>query len=78
MGPYAATKFAVNGFFGSMQHELAMQRSNVSLTITTLGLIDTDSAMDKIRLVTGAIYTRVFNRIRDLYSTTLVSSEIDS
>ncbi|XP_055722607.1 hydroxysteroid 11-beta-dehydrogenase 1-like protein [Salvelinus fontinalis] len=49
VGPYAATKFAVNGFFGSMQHELAMQRSNVSLTITTLGLIDTDSAMDKIR-----------------------------
>uniref|UniRef100_A0A8K9UIX5 Uncharacterized protein n=1 Tax=Oncorhynchus mykiss TaxID=8022 RepID=A0A8K9UIX5_ONCMY len=27
VGPYAATKFAVNGFFGSMQHELAMQRT---------------------------------------------------
>uniref|UniRef100_A0A8K9UIS7 Uncharacterized protein n=1 Tax=Oncorhynchus mykiss TaxID=8022 RepID=A0A8K9UIS7_ONCMY len=32
VGPYAATKFAVNGFFGSMQHELAMQRSNVLVT----------------------------------------------
>lgn len=48
-GPYTATKFAVNGFFGTMQHELAMQRSNVSVTISTLGLIDTDSAMEKIR-----------------------------
>nr|XP_046177202.1 hydroxysteroid 11-beta-dehydrogenase 1-like protein [Oncorhynchus gorbuscha] len=56
VGPYAATKFAVNGFFGSMQHELAMQRSNVSLTITTLGLIDTDSAMDKIRGYTNTAY----------------------
>ncbi|CAB1317165.1 unnamed protein product [Coregonus sp. 'balchen'] len=36
MEPYAANKFAVNRFFGTMQHELAMQGSNVSLTITTL------------------------------------------
>ncbi|KAM4605292.1 hydroxysteroid 11-beta-dehydrogenase 1-like protein [Polymixia lowei] len=48
-GPYSATKFAVNGFFGTLQHELAMQRSNVSITITTLGLIDTESAMEKVR-----------------------------
>ncbi|XP_073718301.1 hydroxysteroid 11-beta-dehydrogenase 1-like protein isoform X2 [Misgurnus anguillicaudatus] len=47
--PYSATKFALNGFFGGLQHELAMQRSNVSVTICTLGLIDTDNAMEKIK-----------------------------
>uniref|UniRef100_A0A8C1GYI4 Hydroxysteroid (11-beta) dehydrogenase 1-like a n=2 Tax=Cyprinus carpio TaxID=7962 RepID=A0A8C1GYI4_CYPCA len=47
--PYAATKFALNGFFGGLQHELAMQKSNVSITICTLGVIDTDSAMEKIK-----------------------------
>ncbi|KAL2094481.1 hypothetical protein ACEWY4_009200 [Coilia grayii] len=47
--PYASTKFALGGFFGTLQHELAMQGSNVSVTITVLGLIDTASAMDKIR-----------------------------
>ncbi|XP_026783236.3 hydroxysteroid 11-beta-dehydrogenase 1-like protein [Pangasianodon hypophthalmus] len=47
--PYAATKFALNGFFGSLQHELAMKHSNVTVTICTLGLIDTESAMEKIK-----------------------------
>ncbi|XP_058256256.1 hydroxysteroid 11-beta-dehydrogenase 1-like protein [Hemibagrus wyckioides] len=47
--PYAATKFALNGFFGSLQHDLAMKHSNVSVTICTLGLIDTESAMEKIK-----------------------------
>ncbi|XP_051550323.1 hydroxysteroid 11-beta-dehydrogenase 1-like protein [Myxocyprinus asiaticus] len=47
--PYTTTKFALNGFFGSLQHELAMQGSNVSVTISTLGLIDTESAMEKIK-----------------------------
>ncbi|XP_048038904.1 hydroxysteroid 11-beta-dehydrogenase 1-like protein [Megalobrama amblycephala] len=47
--PYAATKFALNGFFGGLQHELAMQKSNVSITMCILGLIDTDSAMEKIK-----------------------------
>lgn len=49
--PYTATKFALNGFFGSLRHELAMKNSNVSVSICTLGLIDTDSAMQKVRLV---------------------------
>ncbi|KAI5621489.1 short-chain dehydrogenase/reductase 10 precursor [Silurus asotus] len=47
--PYIATKFALNGFFGSFQHELAMKQSNVSITICTLGLIDTEAAMEKIK-----------------------------
>ncbi|TSK53670.1 Hydroxysteroid 11-beta-dehydrogenase 1-like protein [Bagarius yarrelli] len=47
--PYAATKFALNGFFGSLQHELAMKQSNVSITICILGLIDTERAMKKIK-----------------------------
>ncbi|XP_060797391.1 hydroxysteroid 11-beta-dehydrogenase 1-like protein isoform X2 [Neoarius graeffei] len=47
--PYIATKFALNGFFGSLQHELGMKRSNVTVTVCTLGLIDTESAMEKIK-----------------------------
>ncbi|XP_017262409.1 hydroxysteroid 11-beta-dehydrogenase 1-like protein [Kryptolebias marmoratus] len=50
--PYASTKFALNGFFGSLYHELAMKKSNVSVSICTLGLIDTESAMEKVRGVT--------------------------
>ncbi|XP_076880559.1 hydroxysteroid 11-beta-dehydrogenase 1-like protein [Brachyhypopomus gauderio] len=47
--PYIATKFAVNGFFGSLQHELAMKQSNVSISICILGYVDTDSAMEKVK-----------------------------
>lgn len=52
VAPYTSTKFALNGFFGSLQHELAMKKSNVSISICTLGLIDTQSAMEKVRDVT--------------------------
>ncbi|KAM9461123.1 hydroxysteroid 11-beta-dehydrogenase 1-like protein [Clarias gariepinus] len=47
--PYISTKFAVNGLFGSLQHELVMKHSNVSITICTLGFIDTESAMRKVK-----------------------------
>ncbi|XP_070817463.1 hydroxysteroid 11-beta-dehydrogenase 1-like protein [Chaetodon trifascialis] len=53
VAPYTSTKFALNGFFGALYHELAMKKSNVSVSICTLGLIDTDSAMDKVRGVTN-------------------------
>lgn len=49
--PYTSTKFALNGFFGSLNHELTMKKSNVSISICTLGLIDTESAMEKVRFV---------------------------
>ncbi|XP_071343588.1 hydroxysteroid 11-beta-dehydrogenase 1-like protein [Trachinotus anak] len=52
VAPYTSTKFALNGFFGALYHELAMRKSNVSISICTLGLIDTDSAMEKVRGVT--------------------------
>ncbi|XP_054458691.1 hydroxysteroid 11-beta-dehydrogenase 1-like protein [Anoplopoma fimbria] len=53
VAPYTSTKFALNGFFGALYHELAMNNSNVSISICTLGLIDTESAMDKVRGVTN-------------------------
>ncbi|KAM8890064.1 hydroxysteroid 11-beta-dehydrogenase 1-like protein isoform 1-T1 [Synchiropus picturatus] len=53
VAPYTATKFALNGFFGSLAHELSMKNSNVSISVCTLGLIDTDSAMEKVRGVTN-------------------------
>ncbi|XP_019898908.1 hydroxysteroid 11-beta-dehydrogenase 1-like protein isoform X2 [Esox lucius] len=53
LAPYVSTKFALNGFFGTLQHELAMQSSNVSVSVVTLGLIDTDSAMDMVKEVSN-------------------------
>lgn len=47
--PYCSTKSALNGFFSALNHELTMRKSNVSLSLCTLGLIDTESAMEKIR-----------------------------
>lgn len=49
--PYCATKSALNGFFGSLSHELAMKKSNVSISLITLGLIDTESALKAVRFV---------------------------
>lgn len=51
VAPYCSTKSALNGFFGALNHELAMKKSNISLSLCTLGLIDTVSAMEKVRLV---------------------------
>ncbi|NWT16355.1 DHI1L protein, partial [Vireo altiloquus] len=50
---YSATKFALDGFFGSLRHELIMQKRNVSVTLCILGLIDTESALENIRHVFG-------------------------
>lgn len=46
---YSATKFALDGFFWSLRHELAMKNIPVSITLCILGLIDTQSAMEKIK-----------------------------
>ncbi|KFP14242.1 Hydroxysteroid 11-beta-dehydrogenase 1-like [Egretta garzetta] len=46
---YSATKFALDGFFSSLRHELIMQKRNVSITLCILGLIDTDSALENTR-----------------------------
>lgn len=49
MAPYASTKFALNGFFGALQNELAIKKSNVSISILIIGLVDTEAAMNKIK-----------------------------
>ncbi|XP_056368601.1 hydroxysteroid 11-beta-dehydrogenase 1-like protein [Oenanthe melanoleuca] len=46
---YSATKFALDGFFSSLRHELIMQKRDVSVTLCILGLIDTDSALEYTR-----------------------------
>ncbi|KFV93129.1 Hydroxysteroid 11-beta-dehydrogenase 1-like [Fulmarus glacialis] len=46
---YSATKFALDGFFSSLRHELIMQKRNVSVTLCILGLIDTDTALENTR-----------------------------
>ncbi|NWI89745.1 DHI1L protein, partial [Pitta sordida] len=45
----SATKFALDGFFSSLRHELTMQRRNVSVTLCVLGLMDTDTALKNTR-----------------------------
>ncbi|NXI70977.1 DHI1L protein, partial [Anseranas semipalmata] len=50
---YSATKFALDGFFSSLRHELIMQKRNISVTLCILGLIDTDTALEKTR---GKVY----------------------
>ncbi|XP_026134152.1 hydroxysteroid 11-beta-dehydrogenase 1-like protein [Carassius auratus] len=49
VAPYASTKFALNGFFGALQNELAIKKSNVSISILIIGLVDTEAAMNKIK-----------------------------
>ncbi|XP_061322733.1 hydroxysteroid 11-beta-dehydrogenase 1-like protein [Pezoporus flaviventris] len=46
---YSATKFALDGFFTSLRHELSMQKKNISVTLCILGLIDTESALESTR-----------------------------
>ncbi|KFW72595.1 Hydroxysteroid 11-beta-dehydrogenase 1-like [Pygoscelis adeliae] len=46
---YSATKFALDGFFSSLRHELIMQKKNISITLCILGLIDTDTALENTR-----------------------------
>ncbi|NXN78101.1 DHI1 dehydrogenase, partial [Bombycilla garrulus] len=43
--PYSATKFALDGFFGSLRQELIIDKVNVSITLCILGYIDTESAV---------------------------------
>ncbi|KFP25709.1 Hydroxysteroid 11-beta-dehydrogenase 1-like [Colius striatus] len=50
---YSATKFALDGFFTSLRHELIMQKRNVSVTLCILGLIDTETALENTR---GKVY----------------------
>lgn len=55
--PYTATKAALTGFFGSLTHELAMKKSNVSISVCTLGLIDTETALNAVRgIITTPAY----------------------
>ncbi|XP_054837666.1 hydroxysteroid 11-beta-dehydrogenase 1-like protein isoform X2 [Eublepharis macularius] len=46
---YSATKFALEGFFASLRNELVMQKKDVSITMCVLGLIDTESALNKTK-----------------------------
>ncbi|RLV84447.1 hypothetical protein DV515_00016217 [Chloebia gouldiae] len=46
---YSATKFALDGFFSSLRHELITQKRDVSVTLCILGLTDTESALECTR-----------------------------
>ena len=40
---YVASKFALDGFFSTLRAELAMEKSNVTVTLCPLGFIGTYS-----------------------------------
>ncbi|NXP71943.1 DHI1 dehydrogenase, partial [Ramphastos sulfuratus] len=46
--PYSATKFALDGFFGSLRSEFFLEKVNVSITLCILGYINTESAVQAI------------------------------
>ncbi|XP_033926659.1 uncharacterized protein [Melopsittacus undulatus] len=48
---YSAAKFALDGFFSSLRHELSMQ--NISVTLCILGLINTEWALESTRYMWG-------------------------
>lgn len=45
---YSSTKFALNGFFTGLRHELAVKASNISVTLCTIGLINTNNTVQKM------------------------------
>uniref|UniRef100_A0A7M4EZ63 Hydroxysteroid 11-beta dehydrogenase 1 like n=1 Tax=Crocodylus porosus TaxID=8502 RepID=A0A7M4EZ63_CROPO len=47
----SATRLALDGFFSFLRHELATQKKDVSITLCVLGLIDTETALEKMRRV---------------------------
>jgi len=46
--PYAATKFALHGFYSSFRQELLYKQTGISVTLCVLGLIDTEKAIDML------------------------------
>ncbi|XP_009082026.1 PREDICTED: corticosteroid 11-beta-dehydrogenase isozyme 1-like isoform X2 [Acanthisitta chloris] len=48
IAPYAATKFALDGFFSSLRQEFVMDKVNVSITLCVLGYINTENAVQAI------------------------------
>ncbi|KAL4235523.1 hypothetical protein ACF0H5_003920 [Mactra antiquata] len=45
---YSASKFALGGFFGGLRQELRMRNRDVSITLCTLGLIGTETAINAL------------------------------
>ncbi|XP_071140812.1 hydroxysteroid 11-beta-dehydrogenase 1-like protein isoform X1 [Mytilus edulis] len=48
-GVYSSTKFALDGFFGSIRQEFALRNCDVSITLCVIGLVGTESAISELR-----------------------------
>ncbi|XP_078330258.1 hydroxysteroid 11-beta-dehydrogenase 1-like protein [Crassostrea virginica] len=46
---YSATKFALDGFFGSLRQEFRLKGCDVSITMCVIGLVGTESALRGLR-----------------------------
>ncbi|XP_044142980.1 corticosteroid 11-beta-dehydrogenase isozyme 1 [Bufo gargarizans] len=49
--PYSTTKFALDGFFSSLRMEFYQQKVNVSITLSVISYIDTDTALNIVSKV---------------------------
>ncbi|XP_066465892.1 hydroxysteroid 11-beta-dehydrogenase 1-like protein A [Tiliqua scincoides] len=45
---YSSAKFALEGFYGSLRHELQIRNIRLDITVAVLGLIDTDTATKQV------------------------------
>lgn len=48
-GVYSSTKFALDGFFGSLRQEFALRNCDVSVTLCVIGLVATESAISELK-----------------------------
>nr|XP_060641340.1 hydroxysteroid 11-beta-dehydrogenase 1-like protein B [Anolis sagrei ordinatus] len=47
--PYAASKFALEGFYSSLRTELRLLKAELPITVAVLGYIDTDTAVNVLK-----------------------------
>ncbi|OWF45220.1 hydroxysteroid 11-beta-dehydrogenase 1-like protein [Mizuhopecten yessoensis] len=52
---YAATKYALGGFFSGLRQELRMKDSNVSITMCIVGFIATENALSSMAVVRDGV-----------------------
>lgn len=48
-GVYSSTKFALDGFFGSLRQEFILRNCDVSVTLCVIGLVGTESALTELK-----------------------------
>ncbi len=56
---YTASKFALEGFFGSLREEFIMKENDIPVTICTIGLIGTENALNNLERYKQGMLSKV-------------------